>query len=137
MKQIKEYGIITFGIILVAISVEYFFSPNNLAAGGVTGAAIVINALIPKLSVGILTFILNAVLFVVAFMFIDGNFGVKTIFASLGLSVVLWIIEEFMNPVAITTDLTMATVFGTLISAVGMAIVFNENAYFRNPIKKL
>lgn len=128
MKQIKEYGIITFGIILVAISVEYFFSPNNLAAGGVTGAAIVINALIPKLSVGILTFILNAVLFVVAFMFIDGNFGVKTIFASLGLSVVLWIIEEFMNPVAITTDLTMATVFGTLISAVGMAIVFNENA---------
>ncbi|HCW54462.1 MAG TPA: hypothetical protein DG753_12150 [Clostridium sp.] len=128
MKQIKEYGIITFGIILVAISVEYFFSPNNLAAGGVTGAAIVINALVPQLSVGILTFILNAVLFVVAFMFIDGNFGVKTIFASLGLSVVLWIIEEFLNPVAITTDLTMATVFGTLISAIGMAIVFNENA---------
>ncbi|NME82997.1 YitT family protein [Clostridium sp. SM-530-WT-3G] len=128
MKKIKEYGIITFGIILVAISVEYFFSPNNLAAGGVTGAAIVINALLPQLSVGILTFILNAVLFVVAFMFIDGNFGVKTIFASLGLSVVLWIIEEFLNPVAITTDLTMATVFGTLISAIGMAIVFNENA---------
>lgn len=128
MKQIKEYGMITFGIILVAISVEYFFSPNNLAAGGVTGAAIVINALMPKLSIGILTFILNAALFVVAFMFIDGNFGVKTIFASLGLSVILWIIEEFMNPVAITTDLTMATVFGTLISAIGMAIVFNENA---------
>ena len=128
MKKIEEYGIITFGIILVAISVEYFFSPNNLAAGGVTGAAIVINALLPQLSVGILTFILNAVLFVVAFMFIDGNFGVKTIFASLGLSVVLWIIEEFLNPVAITTDLTMATVFGTLISAIGMAIVFNENA---------
>ena len=33
-----------------------------------------------------------------------------------------------MNPVAITNDLTMATVFGTLISAIGMAIVFNENA---------
>ena len=99
MKQIKEYGIITFGIILVAISVEYFFSPNNLAAGGVTGAAIVINALMPQLSVGVLTFVLNAALFVVAFMFIDGNFGVKTIYASLGLSVILWIIEIFFNTI--------------------------------------
>ena len=46
-KDFKSYSIITFGIILVAISVEYFFAPNNLAAGGVTGAAIVVNALIP------------------------------------------------------------------------------------------
>ena len=96
-KDFKSYSIITFGIILVAISVEYFFAPNNLAAGGVTGAAIVVNALIPNLSVGVLTFIMNAALFVVAFMFIDGNFGVKTIYASLGLSVILWIIEKLFN----------------------------------------
>ena len=82
-KDFKSYSIITFGIILVAISVEYFFAPNNLAAGGVTGAAIVVNALIPNLSVGVLTFIMNAALFVVAFMFNDGNFGVKSIYASL------------------------------------------------------
>ncbi|WP_294403405.1 YitT family protein [uncultured Clostridium sp.] len=127
-KDLKSYLIITFGIILVAISVEYFFAPNNLAAGGVTGAAIVINALFPILSVGVLTLIMNAALFVVAFMFIDGNFGVKTIYASLGLSVILWIIEKFFNPIPITTDVMMATIFGTIISAVGMAIVFNENA---------
>ena len=125
---LKEYGIITFGIILVAISVEYFFAPNKLAAGGVTGAAIVLNALIPKISVGASTFIMNAVLFIVAFMFIDGNFGVKTIYASMGLSAVIWVIEKFLNPVAVTQDLIIATVFGTLISAIGMALVFNENA---------
>ena len=127
-KDLKSYLIITFGIILVAISVEYFFAPNNLAAGGVTGAAIVINAIFPKLSVGILTLIINTALFVVAFIFIDGNFGVKTIYASLGLSIILWIIEKFFNPLPITTDIMMATIFGTIISAIGMAIVFNENA---------
>ena len=127
-KDLKSYLIITFGIILVAISVEYFFAPNNLAAGGVTGAAIVVNALFPKLSVGILTLIINTALFVVAFIFIDGNFGVKTIYASLGLSIILWIIEKFFNPLPITTDIMMATIFGTIISAIGMAIVFNENA---------
>lgn len=127
-ERFKEYTIITLGIILVAISVEYFFAPNNIAAGGVTGAAIVINAIMPNLSIGIITLVLNVVLFVVAFAFIDGNFGVKTIYASLGLSILLWIIEKFLNPVAITNDLIMATVFGTLISAIGMALVFNENA---------
>ena len=128
LEKFKEYAIITFGIILVALSVEYFYAPNNIAAGGVTGAAIVINAIIPSLSIGMLTLIFNVVLFIVAFVFVDGKFGVKTIYASLGLSIILWIIEKFFNPIAITNDLIMATIFGTLISAVGMAFVFNENA---------
>ena len=127
-KKFKEYIVITIGIVLVAISIEYFFAPNNIAAGGVTGAAIVINAIMPNLSIGIITLVLNVILFLVAFAFVDGNFGVKTIYASLGLSILLWIIEKFLNPMAITNDLIMVTVFGTLISAIGMALVFNENA---------
>lgn len=126
--KIKECGIITFGIILVAFSIEYFYAPNNIAAGGVTGIAIILNAIMPKLSIGAISFVLNAVLFIVAFIFIDGKFGVKTIYASLGLSVMIWAIEKFLSPLAITNDLMMATIFGTLISAIGMALVFNENA---------
>lgn len=125
---IKEYTLITFGIILVAISVEYFFAPNELAAGGVTGLAIVINDFFPSIGVGIITLIINVILFGVAFMFIGGNFGGRTIYASLVLSLVMWIIERFLNPFAITKDLVIATVFGTLISAFGMALVFNKNA---------
>ena len=128
LEKFKEYAIMTLGIILVALSVEYFYAPNNIAAGGVTGAAIVVNAVMPSLSVGMVTLVLNVVLFIVAFVFIDGKFGVKTIYSSLGLSIIIWIIEKFLNPSAVTDDLMMATVFGTLISAVGMAFVFNENA---------
>lgn len=128
LEKFKEYAIMTLGIILVALSVEYFYAPNNIAAGGVTGAAIVVNAVMPSLSVGMVTLVLNVILFIVAFVFIDGKFGVKTIYSSLGLSIIIWIIEKFLNPSAVTDDLMMATVFGTLISAVGMAFVFNENA---------
>ena len=127
-KLLREYGLITLGIILVAISVEYFFAPNNLAAGGVTGLAIVVNNYIPVISVGSITLIVNIVLFAVAFMVIGGNFGGKTIYASLGLSVIMWIIEEYFSPYAITQDLIIATIFGTIISAFGMAIVFNNNS---------
>ncbi|OVE64950.1 hypothetical protein CCS79_23560 [Clostridium diolis] len=127
-SKFREYLIITFGIILVALSIEYFYAPNNIAAGGVTGMAIIINAVIPSFSIGVVSFILNGLLFIVALIFIDGKFGVKTIYASLGLSVIIWAIERFLKPVAITNDLMMATIFGTLISAFGMAIIFNENA---------
>ncbi|WP_238898922.1 YitT family protein [Clostridium sp. YIM B02500] len=127
-SKFREYLIITFGIILVALSIEYFYAPNNIAAGGVTGIAIIINAVIPSFSIGVVSFILNGLLFIVALIFIDGKFGVKTIYASLGLSVIIWAIERFLKPVAITNDLMMATIFGTLISAFGMAIIFNENA---------
>lgn len=127
-NSLKEYSLITIGIILVAISVEYFFAPNNLAAGGVTGLAIVVNNYMPLLSVGAITLVVNLVLFAVAFVVIGGNFGGKTIYASLGLSVVMWIMETYFSPYAITEDLVIATIFGTIISAFGMAIVFNNNS---------
>jgi uncharacterized membrane-anchored protein YitT (DUF2179 family) len=125
---VKEYLLITFGIILVAIAVEYFFVPNNLAAGGVIGLAIVMNSLIPQFAISTITLIANLILFVVAFLLIGRQFGGKTLYASVGLSVVMWIIEIFFQPFAITKDLIIATIFGTLIAAFGMAIVFNNNS---------
>lgn len=125
---VKEYLLITFGIILVAIAVEYFFIPNNLAAGGVIGLAIVINSLIPQIAVSTITLVVNLILFVVAFLLIGKQFGGKTLYASVGLSVIMWIIEYFFSPFAITKDLIIATIFGTLIAAFGMAIVFNNNS---------
>ena len=127
-KNIKDYGLITVGIICVAISLEYFFAPNDLAAGGVTGLAIILNHYIPVLSTSVLVLAMNLILFIVAFIFIGGNFGAKTIYASFGLTGVMWVIERFFNPQAITNDLFIASIFGTLITACGMALIFNVNA---------
>lgn len=129
MKQnIKEYGIITLGVFLIAISIEYFFAPNNLAAGGVTGLSVVITHYFPALTVGGITFVMNLFLFVIAFIVVGGDFGFKTIYASFGLSFILWFMDEFIHPQALTSDLMLATVFGTIITAIGLAIVFNINA---------
>lgn len=127
-ENVKDYLLITIGIILVSLGFEYFLAPNDLAAGGVTGLAILINHYIPALSNGVIVMAVNIVLFGLAFILIGGNFGAKTIYASFGMSVIMWFIEKFMNPYAITTDLIIATIFGTIISAIGMAIVFNYNS---------
>lgn len=127
-KGIKDYLIITIGILLVAISLEYFFIPNDIAAGGISGLAIVINNYIPALTPGPLVFIMDLILFVIGFIFLGRNFGVKSIYASFSLSVMMIIIEKVFKPQAITNDLILATIFGAMISAVGMAIIFNVNA---------
>ncbi|MGL4572519.1 MAG: YitT family protein [Clostridium sp.] len=127
-ENIKEYLIITLGVILVAVAIEYFYAPNDLAAGGVSGLAVVMTHYIPSLSVGGITLFANIFLFVLAFILVGGDFGLKTIYASFGLSLLLWFMEKFMNPYALTTDLLLASIFGTVITAVGLAMIFNINA---------
>ncbi|WP_074366311.1 YitT family protein [Clostridium sp. N3C] len=129
MTTFKEYLKITIGLFLVAISVKLFLAPNQLTAGGVSGMAIIINHFLPNLPIGLLTLIMNVILFIVAFFIIGGKFGTKTIYASLVLSTLIWIMDFFIaEDVALTKDLMLASIFGTFCSGIGMAIVFNENA---------
>lgn len=129
MKRFREYLFITIGFILVALSIEVFLAPNKIAAGGVSGIAIIINSIFPFLTVGMLMLIMNVILFIIAFIVIGNKFGAKSIYASLGLSGTIWIMDRFLaTSLHLTTDLLLATIFGTLMSGIGMAMVFNQNA---------
>jgi len=128
MKGIKEFILITVGIILVAAGMHYFLIPNNLAAGGVSGLGIILNYYL-GISVGLLMIIMNIVLLIIAFIVIGKDFGGKTIYASVGLSGAVWILEK-ISPMdkPITGDLMLELIFGILISGAGMALVFYQNA---------
>jgi uncharacterized membrane-anchored protein YitT (DUF2179 family) len=129
LKKIKEYILITIGLVFVAAGIEYFLVPNDLAAGGVSGLAIVINYYFPSISVGTFMLAANIILFIVAFILIGPSFGAKTIYASLGLSGIIWVMEKFF-PISkpLTNNLLLELIYGILISGVGMGIVFNQNA---------
>lgn len=127
-KFLKEYTIVTIGVILVAAAVQYFFAPNNIAAGGLSGLALIINYYAPNLSIGTIIFLGNLILFVIAFLLIGGDFGLKTIYASFMLSIVIEFMDKIMHSYAITTNLLIATIVGTVVTAIGLAIVFATNA---------
>ncbi|MFH5837030.1 YitT family protein [Proteiniclasticum sp. C24MP] len=126
--SVKDFVMITVGIFLVAFGLEYFHIPNNIAAGGVSGLAIIINNFIPLLPVGIIILILNLILFAVAFLTLGGGFGAKTLYASFGLSGIMWIMETFFTPVILSEDLFINAAVGALIIGTGMAMVFNYGA---------
>lgn len=127
MKKLREFFYITIGIILVSIGLEYFFFPNNIAAGGVSGFALVIQDAF-NIEAGTVMWICNIVLFIVAFIFIGGSFGTKSIYAAFGLSAILSAIEKLGISYAVTDNLILATVFGSVFTALGGAIVFNQGA---------
>ena len=128
IKGLKEYAIVTIGVILVAIGIQYFFAPNNIAGGGLSGLALIINYYIPKLSIGTIIFLGNLILFAISFIVIGGDFGLKTIYASFMLSIVIEFMDKILKSTALTTNLLAAVIFGTLVTAIGLAIVFAINA---------
>ena len=127
-EQIKEFMIITLGVILASIAVEYFYVPVHITGGGITGLAIVINYHMPSLPIGMLMMVMNVVLFMIGFRFIGGDFGGKTIYASFGVSGTIWLIEMFLNPHALTHDVLLSAIIGTLLLGTGLGIVFSQNA---------
>lgn len=127
MKKFKEYGIITIGVLLVIIAFEFFFFPNKIASGGVSGLALAINNII-EIDTGIMMIIFNAILFILAFIFIGGGFGIKSMYAAFGLSFALSIIEKVYKPIAITNNLMLASIFGSVILAFGTAIMLTQDA---------
>lgn len=126
--KIKEYGIITIGIILVAIAIQFFYVPNNITGGGVTGIALVVNHYIPGANLGTLMAVMNIFLFIIAFIFIGKSFGGKTIYAAMGLSFINWFSERFIKPVGIQDNPMLATIAGTILLGIGLGIVFTQNA---------
>ena len=127
MKKIREYALTTLGIILTAIGLEYFLFPNDIAAGGVSGIALVING-ITGWNISIMVFILNIILFIVAFVVLGKGFGGKSLYATVILSVVMEIIEKVFNPVMLTENMFLASFFGSALLAMGAAIVFHQGA---------
>lgn len=127
MKKIREYALTTLGIVLTAIALEYFFFPNDIAAGGVSGIALVING-VTGWNISIMVFILNIILFILAFLVLGKGFGGKSIYATIMLSVVMELIEKVFNPGMLTDNMFLASFFGSALLAMGSAIVFHQGA---------
>lgn len=127
-KEIKEWVLITIGVLILALATRAFLEPNHIAGGGVLGIAIVLHHYLP-ISVAMLTAAMNIILFIIAFIVIGPQFGAKTIYASFALAGAIGVLDRVLDPTwMVTNNLLLATIFGTLLSGVGMGLVFNQNA---------
>ncbi len=124
-----EFFIMTFGMFWAAIAIHCFLLPSKIIIGSLAGLAMVICELFPWLSLSLATFIINAILLLLALVLIGKEFGAKTIYTALVLSPWLYILEEFLpiKESLMQDDWLDLLCFVIILSAV-QALLFRINA---------
>ena len=127
-KTIEEFVIITVGTIIVAIAVFFFMMPSHVSVGSGAALAMVLSNFIP-LSVATITLIMNIGLLIIGFILVGPEFGIKTVYCSILMPVVVGVFERiFPDFQSITQDPLLDVVCYILIVGVGLAILFSRNA---------
>lgn len=132
LTVLKEYLLMTVGLMSYVLGWLIFLVPNNLIGGGVTGfASIVQYATHGVVKIGLTYFVINAVLLISAVVILGKSFGFKTIYAvavvSLGLSALPAVIPDTIsNTLAIENGKLMSTLMGAILSGVGIGMSMSQ-----------
>lgn len=127
-EKLKYFLTIFGGTFIIAFGVYFFMNPYHIMCGSVTGLAIVLINFIP-VPLSAMTFILNVICIILAFVFIDRKFGMKIIFISVLLPAIIFVFETFFpNPESLTGSLALDAIGMITVICFGQAILFNANA---------
>ncbi|MFN4201030.1 MAG: YitT family protein [Fervidobacterium gondwanense] len=128
-EQIKEYVLSTIGVLLTALGLVIFFIPNNIAAGGASGMAMILHRLLSAIPIGVWMYIINIVLFILGFTLVGKDFSFKTIYSTFALNFFIDLFDRILKiPRYTGDDLMLAVFFGNVLASVGMAIAFANNS---------
>ena len=123
---LKDYALVTVGVISYALGWSVFLLPNNLVGGGVSGfASILMYA--TGIPMGVTYFVLNVILLIIGTKILGTGFGGKTIYAiimtSLMLSIMPKIIPaDFIHEFAVSNGKLICTILGGVIAGFGIGL---------------
>jgi len=127
---VKEYAIITLGLLLYVSAWSVFLLPNNMVGGGVSGMGAIIQYA-TGFKISYTYFIVNAVLLVIALKILGSSFGAKTIFAVIVTTILFRVMpgiipSDFINEFAHENGRLTCALFGGVLSGLGIAITFTQ-----------
>ena len=127
-NTLKEFAIITVGTAIVAAAVFFFMLPSHVSVGSGAALAMVLSNFIP-LPVSTITLIMNVGLLIIGFLLVGPEFGVKTVYCSVLMPLVMGLFELlFPDFQSITADPLLDVICYILVVGVGLAILFPRNA---------
>ena len=113
---------IAIGSIIAAYGVQGFIVPSGLGGGGVGGIALLFYYTL-KLPIGLMTFLLNIPLFVLAWREVNKKFVFKTIWGLALFSLALDLFK-YLQPIA-NNDIFLGALYGGVISGISSSIIFH------------
>lgn len=115
---------ILLGAVLSAVALNMFLIPNKIAAGGITGLAIVLHYSF-NLPVGMTSLALNIPLFLLGMKLFGKRYSVNTLYGAAVLSIAIDVLAPYV-PV-LTYDTFLACLYGGVLDGIGLGLVFKFN----------
>ncbi|MCK6073725.1 YitT family protein [Paenibacillus silvae] len=118
-RRITDVLFLMAGAFLFALAVNLFVIPNDLAEGGVTGITIILYYLF-HWSPGLMNLILNGILLLVGYKFLDKTTTVYTIIAVVFNSLFLHLTEDWSIA---SNELWVNTIFAGVFAGLGIGLI--------------
>ncbi len=123
----RDYALMTAGVIITAWGLDAFLIPNRLAAGGVSGLATVIHYTLKDhgilVPIGVQMLAMNAVLLLIAVVAKGWHYGAKTIYGMVSLAIAVDLLAP-ITPHLAADDRLLAVLYGGAVTGIGMGLVF-------------
>ena len=128
MEIMKETGILTVAVAIIAAAVYFFLVPSHASVSSISGLGIVLSNFV-ALPLSAITMILNVVLLLIGFVTCGKEFGIKTVYTSIMLPLFLGLFEVVFPKAGSMTDSQELDVLCYILAvSVGLSILFNRNA---------
>lgn len=126
LRRLYEYGMITLGCALYALSFNWFFQPNNIAMGGFTGVGQIVNRLLPVFPVGVTAILLNTPLFILGVRKQGLRLLISSLYAmSVGSLMIDWLAAfHTFQPI----DPLLSCIYGGVMLGVSMGLMLGVGA---------
>lgn len=130
LRGVKEYLLITLGIVIYTVGWAIFLTPNNLIGGGVSGISAIIQYA-TGLKMGYSYFVINTVLLIISVIIIGPAFGAKTVYAIILASVCLNVFqsiipETIIRDFALSNGKLMCSIIGGSMAGVGIGMSISQ-----------
>ena len=125
-RTASAYFWITVGSILYGFAFDWFYTPNLIGYGGITGVGQVVNAFIPAIPIGMFVLVINIPLFILGWKFIGGHLLVTSLYSMVVSSVAVdafALIIDFQP-----MDQMLAAVCGGALIGLSLGIIFAKGA---------
>jgi uncharacterized membrane-anchored protein YitT (DUF2179 family) len=122
----RDFGLIALGAFIQAVAVRLFLVPANLASGGVTGIAQLIEKLLhPSIGIGLMVFLGNVPLFLIGWRYLGGpRFAIRTALAIVVYSFFTDFLAHFLPANGLTDDIVLNALYGAVVSGFGYGLVY-------------
>ena len=125
-ERVIDYLVITLGSVIYAAGISMFLNPNNLAPGGVSGIAIILNNFIKPINVGTIIVLINIPIMIIGVIKFGFRFLCSSIYAVAVSSAAMEIFDRTVG--SLTSNPLLAAIAGGTLQAVGIGLVFRTGA---------